>query len=95
MRTVDWADIELALNDADFPASKEQLVAHAEHGVASEDAIRALRALPLAVYGNVAEVRRSVPLGFADDERPMSQKMEQARSPHSHRIAESLRDTSS
>ncbi len=44
--------IRAALNDADFPASKEDLVACAERASADEATLKALRALPLGDYGN-------------------------------------------
>jgi hypothetical protein len=60
MKTIDWGEVELALSDVDFPASKQRLVAHAEQGGSSEGAVKALRALPLAIYESLAEVQRSV-----------------------------------
>ena len=48
------------LNDLDYPASKEDVVRHAEQRGASEDVLRALRALPLGDYASRAELARSV-----------------------------------
>lgn len=50
------------MGDVDFPASKEQLVAHAERAGADPEVRRALRALPLADYRNLEEVMQSVPV---------------------------------
>lgn len=54
-----------ALSSLDYPASKWDIVKHAEEVGASEDAVSALRALPLADYRNEEEVMRSVPLDAA------------------------------
>ncbi len=48
------------LNDLDYPASKEDVVRHAEFRGASEEVLRALRALPLGDYASRAELARSV-----------------------------------
>ncbi len=48
------------LNDLDYPASKEDVVRHAESRGASEDVLRAVRALPLGDYASRAELRRSL-----------------------------------
>jgi Protein of unknown function (DUF2795) len=60
--TVDPKLIEQALNDLDFPASKERIVTHVEQTGGSAEALRAVRSLPLADYSNVAEILRSFPL---------------------------------
>ena len=48
------------LNDLDYPASKEDVVGHAESRGASDEVLRALRALPLGDYASRAELARSV-----------------------------------
>ncbi len=53
-------DVFGPLNDLDYPASKEDVVRHAESRGASEDVLRALRALPLGDYASRAELARSV-----------------------------------
>lgn len=65
-----FADVQTLLEDLDFPADKEQIVAHASGRGAAADspAVRALRAMPLATYRNISEVRSSVGLG--PDETP-------------------------
>ena len=51
-----------ALVDADFPATKEDLLATAERNDADPDVLRALRSIPPVEYRNRAEVLMSVPL---------------------------------
>jgi hypothetical protein len=64
-----FMEIQELLDDLDFPAEKEQIVAHAlERGAFASPAVRALRALPLSTYRNMSEVRSSVRL--APDETP-------------------------
>ncbi len=48
------------LNDLGYPASKEDVVRHAESRGASEEVLRALRARPLGDYASRAELARSV-----------------------------------
>ncbi|MDQ4069932.1 MAG: DUF2795 domain-containing protein [Actinomycetota bacterium] len=48
------------LNDLDYPASKEDVVRHAESSGASEDVLRVVRALPLGHYASRAELTRSL-----------------------------------
>lgn len=58
-----FADVQKLLEDLDFPADKETIVAHAEARAGrSPDAVRALRAMPLATYRNISEIRSSVDL---------------------------------
>ena len=56
------AEVREALNAVDFPLSKEALVECAERDDVEESVLRQLRALPLADYGSVDEVLRSVDL---------------------------------
>ena len=51
-----------ALIDADYPATKEDLLATAERNGADEQTIRALRSIPPVEYRNFMEVLASVPL---------------------------------
>lgn len=55
-------DVRAALNAADYPASKDDLIAAAQDAGADEEVLRALRTLPLQDYNNEGEVLRSVPL---------------------------------
>ena len=59
---VDPKNVELALNDLDFPASKQQIVEHVERRGGSDEVLRAVRALPLADYASLDEVKRGMPL---------------------------------
>lgn len=89
-----WNEAEKALNDVDFPAGKDNLVAHAAHRTDREEVVRLLRALPPGTYENIGEVRRSVRIDPAAAEgQTASQKVDQIRSHHSRQIAEHLRDT--
>jgi hypothetical protein len=65
-----FAEVQTLLEDLDFPADKERIVAHAtgRGGPESSAAVRALRAMPLATYRNISEIRSSVDLG--PDETP-------------------------
>ncbi len=60
MANVTLSGLKDALNRVDFPASKEDLVVHAEQSNAPEDVQKALRTLPPVDYRNVDEVIRSV-----------------------------------
>ena len=48
------------LIDLDYPASKQDVVRHAELRGASDDVLRTLRALPLGDYASRAELTRSL-----------------------------------
>jgi len=85
-----WDDAKQVLDDMDFPASKEELVAHAS---GHTNVIRLLRALPLGTYDNVEQVGRSIRINASASEgQTESEKAAKVRSPHSHRIAEHMRD---
>jgi hypothetical protein len=70
MSTDTFAEVQTLLQDLDFPADKDTIVRHATGRGAPHDsaAIRALRAMPLATYRNISEIRSSVDLG--PDETP-------------------------
>jgi hypothetical protein len=90
-----WDEARRALNDMDFPASKEQVVAHAAGRSGRDDVVRMLQGLPQGTYDNIEQVRRSIRINPAAAEgQGVSQKAAKVRSPHSHRIAEHMRDTS-
>jgi hypothetical protein len=89
-----WKEAEKALNDIDFPAGKDDIVAHAAHRTDHEEVVRLLRVLPPGTYDNMVQVRRSVRIDPAAYEgQTTSQKVDQVRSRHSRRIAEHVRDT--
>ncbi|MDR7303205.1 DUF2795 domain-containing protein [Haloactinomyces albus] len=78
--TTDRKAVEATLSAADFPASKEDIVSYAENNGADEATARALRAMPLGDYANVAEVVRSVPLDKGIEEgQSDSDKAQQER----------------
>lgn len=88
-----WDEAAKALDDMDFPASKEAVVAHAADRSGRDDVARLLRALPLGTYDNIEQVRRSVRLNpSAEEGQSPSEKAEKVRSPHGHRVAEHLRE---
>ena len=60
MAGVTLEEVFAPLNDLDYPAAKEDVVRHAEARGASEDVLRALRALPLGDYASREELARSV-----------------------------------
>lgn len=79
------------MGDVDFPASKEELVAHAERNGADPEVRRALRALPLADYRNLDEVRQSVPMAA---ERTEADRARQRREHTKPGLAEHMKDVS-
>lgn len=92
MNGTSWAHLQQALNDLDFPATKDEIVTHARQR-GDREAVDLLRTLPVATYLNIAELRASVRLdAAADDGQTAALKAEQARSHHSHHIAEHMRE---
>ncbi len=77
------------MGDVDFPASKEQLVTHAERNGADADVRNALRALPLADYRNLDEVMQSVPMAT---ERTEADRAPQRREHTKPGLAEHMKD---
>jgi len=92
MNGTSWAHVQEALSDLDFPAGRDQIVSHARRR-GDEKAAGLLKTLPRENYQNISEVRSSVRLDPATDEgQTPARKAEQARSGHSRRIAEHLRE---
>jgi hypothetical protein len=92
----DFTAVQRVLEDLDFPATKDQIVQHAERHGGDPDAVRLLRTLPLGDYRNMSEIRSSILIhpGFEDGET-VSEKgrlARKARTQHGHLIAEHLRD---
>ena len=80
-----------ALADADFPATKEQLEQTARRNGASEETVRALRALPPVLYHSFAEVEGSV--NIVDEDPEPSAQQAQRRRLHNHPgLAEQAKD---
>jgi hypothetical protein len=57
-----FSEVQTLLEDLDFPADRDHIVAHAEARGAETDspAVKALAALPPEVFRNMSEIRRSV-----------------------------------
>ncbi|GAA3724532.1 hypothetical protein HDA32_002936 [Spinactinospora alkalitolerans] len=92
----DVNEVKRALSDLDYPADKERVVACAERNAASEEALRALRTLPLGDYANEAEVLRSLPVDpAAPEERTRAERARQSRERTRTRpgLAEHMTDT--
>lgn len=90
----DRSKLKATLSAADFPASKEQLVTYAENNGADDATLRALRAMPLADYDNVAEVVRSVPMDKGiEEDQSSSDKAQQARQDTKDALAEHQTET--
>ncbi len=54
-----WAHVQEALGDFEFPATREELVAHAED-VGDHEAPGLLRELPAGTYDDIADVREAM-----------------------------------
>jgi hypothetical protein len=67
MAHVSTDEVLSALRNVDFPASKEELLRAAREAGASDEVIRALRAIPPVEYANRNEVARSVPVDPAEE----------------------------
>jgi molybdopterin biosynthesis enzyme len=93
MSTSEWDGVAVALEDIDFPADKEDLVKHVEAKPADEHTVKLIRALPVATYANISEIRSSVRLDpAADDGEDASERAARRHSSHSEHIAPHLRD---
>ncbi|KEI45594.1 DUF2795 domain-containing protein [Saccharopolyspora rectivirgula] len=91
--STDRPTLKAALQDADFPASKEQLIEQAEQAGADQETLRALRSIPPADYENYTEVARSVPFSRAsEDEESDPEKAKRARA-GKDRLAEHQTET--
>ena len=84
------AAIRSALNAADFPATKDDLINAASAAGADDAVLAALRSLPLADYTNRDEVIRSVDTVEATGTSP-SQHARQAREKAPPGVAQSQR----
>jgi hypothetical protein len=87
-----WDGARDVLADLDFPATKEQVVGHAQAKGADPAVLKLLRALPPETYRNISEIRSSVRLDPAADEGQTPEvKAQQARK-RKPLLAEHLRD---
>jgi Protein of unknown function (DUF2795) len=91
-----WGDVAEALNDLDFPATKNDVVEHARQRGAPGPVQRLLRGLPVETYANMSEIRKAAPPDPAVDEgldaSGRAAKARGRRDPHGRRVAEHLRD---
>jgi hypothetical protein len=84
------------VRDADFPATKDELIRAAQAAGASDEVLRALRALPPVEYRNRTEVGRSVPadlsaeVGFSPGQR--NEAIREAHRNHPQRFSAYSRD---
>ncbi|HEY9390468.1 MAG TPA: DUF2795 domain-containing protein [Mycobacteriales bacterium] len=92
MRLTSTDPIKDALSSLDYPASKQRIVEHARRHGALPEAERALSALPLATYRNLAEVLRSVTVEPAP-ERSESERVYAHRHHRRPGLAEHMRET--
>jgi uncharacterized protein DUF2795 len=92
MQNQDWAGMQEALRDLDFPADKDAILAHVLEYTSERGVLKLARTLPPDVYRNISEVRSSVRLDPSVEEgRTAAQQAAQARSRNTH-VAEYLRD---
>lgn len=92
MKIASTRQVEDLLDDLDFPASKQEIVDHAERRGSGTGGEKALAALPLGEYGNLDEVLRSVPLDPAPD-RSASERDRQRLHHRKPGLAEHMRET--
>lgn len=94
--STDRETLKATLTDANFPASKEELISHADERNADSATLQALRAMPPASYANLTEVERSVSLDKATEEgQSSSDKAQQARQKTKDALAEHETETPS
>lgn len=85
----DSGSVRQALSSLDYPASKDQIVAHAQHHAADDATVAALRAMPVADYAGIQEVLRSVTLDTGSEEgRTHGDKAKQASQSGKDALAE-------
>ncbi|WP_117210756.1 DUF2795 domain-containing protein [Allorhizocola rhizosphaerae] len=59
MQGTAWSHVQDALGDLEFPATKQEIVAHAVE-MGDKEAARLLRKLPVARYQDIADVRSAL-----------------------------------
>ena len=92
MQNQDWAGMQEALRDLDFPADKDAILEHVLEYTSDRGVLRLARTLPPEMYRNMSEVRSSVRLDPSVEEgRTDARRAAQARSGNRH-IAEYLRE---
>ena len=90
MTRVSTRQLEDALYDADFPATKDDLLAVADRNDAPDEVRKAIRSLPPVEYGSRSEVVRSVTVDVGSGPMP-DQHAELARNKRDQQVAEGLR----
>lgn len=92
MQNQDWAGMQEALRDLDFPADKDAILEHVLEYTSDRGVLRLARTLPPEMYRNMSEVRSSARLDPSVEEgRTEARRAAQARSGNRH-IAEYLRE---
>ncbi|MEU6697660.1 DUF2795 domain-containing protein [Pseudonocardia sp. NPDC046786] len=82
-RTTTPDAVHTALDGVTFPAGKDELAAGAERNGADAATVEAIRAVPAAVYGSVADVVAAV--DTADESREETEQLRaQRRARHTH-----------
>jgi hypothetical protein len=61
METIGWAGVAAALEDLDFPATREQILDHALDNNADHAVLRLMHALPGETFPDLATVRGLIP----------------------------------
>lgn len=93
MADTDMAQVMDAVQDADFPATKDQLVAVAQAADARDQVLQALQALPPVEYDNREDVAHSVRLPVDSDlDHSKAQRNDQLRGGGKHGLSGHLRD---
>ncbi|MDG4762852.1 DUF2795 domain-containing protein [Solwaraspora sp. WMMD406] len=85
-----YQDVLNSLNELDFPADKDRIVAEAQRAGADPGVLRALRALPPVEYANRAQVARSAAIDPAPEQDP-AERAARARFRDHQRVAQHLR----
>jgi hypothetical protein len=92
MQNQDWAGMQNALRDLDFPADKDAILQHVLEYTSDGGVVKLARTLPPETYRNMSEVRSSVRLDpSVEDGRTEARRAAQARSGN-RRVAEYLRE---
>lgn len=90
----DRSRLKAALDDVDYPATKEQLLARAESNKADEDTIKALRSVQNVSYGNFGDVAGAIPMApGAEYGQSDSDKAQQDRQSTKDGLAETMTET--
>ncbi|GGW43205.1 DUF2795 domain-containing protein [Streptomyces galilaeus] len=95
MAHTDVPEVLHSLKDVRFPAGKDQLVEAARRAGASEEVVKALRAVPQEEYTSPQDVARSVrtdPDSDSDLGHTAAQRAEQAREGGKQGMSQHLRD---